>query len=173
MRHEAEDDAVRWYWIDRFIEFESGKRAKAIKNITLAEDHLHDHFVGNPTMPHSLVIEGMAQTGGLLVGEYNGFREKVVLAKLSKIAFHRTAGPGDSLIYTADVEYIKEDGAMVSVTSHMGDELHAEGQLMFAHLNDMFANKRLFHLEDYARMMRMLGAYDVGRTADGKPLLEP
>lgn len=164
---------MRWYWIDRFLEFESGKRAKAIKNITLAEDHLHDHFVGNPTMPHSLVIEGMAQTGGLLVGEYNGFREKVVLAKLSKIAFYTTAGPGDSLIYTAEVEYIKEDGAMVSVTSRLGDELHAEGQLMFAHLNDIFADKRLFHLEDYLRMMRMLGAYDVGVGPDGEPLREP
>lgn len=164
---------MRWYWIDRFIEFESGKRAKAIKNITLAEDHVHDHFVGNPTMPHSLVIEGMAQTGGLLVGEFNGFREKVVLAKLPKILFHRTAGPGDTLVYTAEVEYIKPDGAMVTVTSHLGGELHAEGELMFAHLNDIFADKQLFDPEAYVRMMRMLGAYDVGRTTSGEPLAEP
>ena len=75
---------MRWYWIDRFTEFESGRRAKAVKNITLAEDHLHDHFPGYPIMPNSLVIEGMAQTGGLLVCESTGFREKVVLAKLSK-----------------------------------------------------------------------------------------
>ena len=60
---------MRWIWIDRFVEFESGKRAVAIKNVTLAEDHLHDHFPGWPTMPNSLITEGLAQTGGLLVGE--------------------------------------------------------------------------------------------------------
>ena len=37
---------MRWYWIDRFIEFESGRYAKAIKNISLAEEYLHDHFPG-------------------------------------------------------------------------------------------------------------------------------
>ena len=71
---------MRWYWIDRFIEFESGSRAKAVKNVTLAEDHLHDHFTSYPMLPNSLVVEGLAQTGGLLVCEHNHFAEKVVLA---------------------------------------------------------------------------------------------
>ena len=48
---------MRWYWIDRFLEFESGRRATAIKNVSLAEDHLHDHFPHYPMIPHSLVIE--------------------------------------------------------------------------------------------------------------------
>ena len=65
---------MRWYWIDRFIEFESGKRAKAVKNVSLAEEHLHDHFPGFPVMPGSLMIEGMAQTGGILLGEHYRFR---------------------------------------------------------------------------------------------------
>ena len=73
----AEQPPMRWYWIDRFIEFESGRRAKAVKNITLAEDHLHDHFPFFPLMPNSLIIEGVAQTGGLLVCESTGFQEKV------------------------------------------------------------------------------------------------
>jgi len=42
---------MRWFWIDKFVEFESGKRAVAIKNLSMAEEHLHDHFPGFPVMP--------------------------------------------------------------------------------------------------------------------------
>ena len=63
------DKSMRWFWIDRFIEFEAA-RAKAIKNISLGEEHLHDHFPGYPVMPNTLIVEGMAQTGGLLVCEH-------------------------------------------------------------------------------------------------------
>ena len=71
---------MRWIWIDKFLVFESGKRAVAIKNLTLAEEHLHDHYPGFPVMPESLMIEGMAQTAGILVGEARDFTEKVILA---------------------------------------------------------------------------------------------
>ena len=72
----------------------------------MAEEHLHDHFPGYPVMPHPLIIEGVAQTGGLLVAEHNAFLEKVVLAKISKAKFHGDALPGDILTYTTDIEYI-------------------------------------------------------------------
>ena len=71
---------MRWIWIDRFVEFEPGKSATAVKNLTAAEDHYADHFPGFPVMPAALILEGLAQTGGILVGEANQFREKVVLA---------------------------------------------------------------------------------------------
>ncbi len=164
---------MRWYWIDRFIEFESGRRAKAVKNITLAEDHLHDHFPGYPLMPNSLVIEGVAQTGGLLVCESSGFQEKVVLAKLSKAKFFSDARPGDTLIYTAVVDDIRKDGAMVTATSHKNGELHAEMYIFFAHLDDAYQDKHLFEPGDLMKMMRVLRAYDVGVGPDGAPLREP
>src|SRR3974377_1755656 len=121
---------MRWYWIDRFIEFESGRYAKAVKNISLAEDHLHDHFPSYPVIPNSLVIEGLAQTGGLLVCEYNQFAEKVVLAKVARAEFNWEAPPGATLTYTTTIVYIKDGGAMVTGTSHKGDRLHAEMELI-------------------------------------------
>ena len=163
---------MRWYWIDRFIEFESGRHAKAIKNISLAEDHMHDHFPQHPIIPNSLVIEGMAQTGGLLVSEYNEFTEKVVLAKLPKAVFYCEAVPGDSLIYTTKIEYIRTEGAMVTATSYKGDVLHAEAEIVFAHLNDSRLGS-LFEPESFLRMMRLLGAFAVGHAADGSPLKPP
>jgi 3-hydroxyacyl-[acyl-carrier-protein] dehydratase len=164
---------MRWYWIDRFVAFESGRYAKAIKNISLAEDHLHDHFPGYPVMPNSLVIEGLAQTGGLLVCEHGHFREKVVLAKVPKVAFYGEALPGDSLLYTATIEYIREDGALVTATSHKGGVLHAEMEIVFAHLNGEHQDKTLYEPGDYLKMMRMLRAYEIGHAADGSPLVEP
>jgi 3-hydroxyacyl-[acyl-carrier-protein] dehydratase len=163
---------MRWYWIDRFIEFESGRYAKAIKNVSLAEDHIHDHFPSYPMMPASLVIEGMAQTGGLLVCEHNEFREKVVLAKVPKVTFHCDVVPGDTLTYTTTVEYIKEEGAMVTATSYKGDVLHAEAEIVFAHLNESRLGS-LFDPDTFLRMMRLLGAFDVGHAADGSPLRPP
>jgi 3-hydroxyacyl-[acyl-carrier-protein] dehydratase len=164
---------MRWYWIDRFIEFESGRRAKAVKNVTLAEDHLHDHFPGYPLMPNSLVIEGVAQTGGLLVCESTGFQEKVVLAKLSKAKFYSDARPGDTLTYSVVVDDIRQDGAMVTATSHKNEELHAELSIFFAHLDDAFRDKQLYEPGSLLKMMRILRAYEVGVGPDGGPLREP
>ncbi len=163
---------MRWYWIDRFIEFESGLRAKAVKNVSLAEEHLHDHFPDYPVMPNSLVIEGVAQTGGLLICEHGRFEKKVVLAKVSKAVFHCEAVPGDTLIYTAVANDIREDGAMVTATSYLGDRLQAEMELFFAHLDEEFSGKDLFEPGDLMKMMRIFGAFDVGRSADGSPLAD-
>lgn len=164
---------MRWYWIDRFLEFESGRYAKAVKNVSLAEDHLHDHFPGYPVMPNSLVIEGLAQTGGLLVCEHNRFREKVVLAKVPKVTFYGIARPGDTLTYTATLCDIGEGGAMVVATSHRNGVLQAEMELVFAHLNGEHQDKTLYEPGDYFKMMRMLRAYEIGHAADGSPLVEP
>src|SRR6059058_6350278 len=92
---------MRWLWIDRFLEFHPGKSAKALKNLSLAEDHFADHFPGYPVMPGPLILEGLAQTGGILVGDANDFREKVVLAKIPKATFHADVLAGEELTYEA------------------------------------------------------------------------
>jgi 3-hydroxyacyl-[acyl-carrier-protein] dehydratase len=163
---------MRWYWIDRFIEFESGRYAKAVKSVSLSEDHLHDHFPGYPVMPKSLIIEGLAQTGGLLVWEHNRCREKVILAKLPKVRFYSEALPGDTLVYTATMEAIHDAGASVRGTSHRDGVLHAEVEFVFAHLNADYQDKVLFEPMMYRWMLRILRAFDVGHAADGGPLLE-
>lgn len=164
---------MRWYWIDRFLEFESGRRAKAIKNISLAEDYLHDHFPGFPVMPKSLVIEGMAQTGGFLVCEHSQFLEKVVLAKIAKVVFYSDAYPGDTLIYSATINALHKDGAMVSTTSHKNGQLHAEMEVVFAHLNEEFQERTLFEPKAFTHMMQVLRVFEVGLAADGSPLVMP
>src|SRR5215468_3900026 len=107
---------MRWIWIDKFAHFESGRRAVAIKNVTLAEDHLHDHFPGFPVMPASLMIEGMAQTAGILVGAARQFKEKVILAKINRANFERLVRPGDQVVYAAKIANVSEVGASIEGT---------------------------------------------------------
>src|SRR3977135_3239529 len=90
---------MRWIWIDRFLDFQSGKSARAVKNLSMAEDYFAEHFPGYPVMPGPLILEGLAQTGGILVGEANDFREKVVLAKIPSARFHAEALAGQELMY--------------------------------------------------------------------------
>ncbi len=164
---------MRWYWIDRFLEFQSGKCARAVKNVSLAEEHVHDHFPGYPMMPASLMIEGSAQTAGLLVGEYFDFAEKVILAKITSARFRGEALPGDTLVYSAHIESINKDGAMVAATIECDEELLAELQIVFAHLNGEFEGKTLFDPGTFLHMLRMLKLFEVGLAADGSPLTEP
>jgi 3-hydroxyacyl-[acyl-carrier-protein] dehydratase len=132
---------MRWIWIDKFIEFDSGKRAVAVKNVTLAEEHLHDHFPGFPVMPESLMIESMAQTSGILVGEAKNFKEKVILAKIKKAVFFDYVRPGDTLKIDAKIESISLEAASTAGKITCGDKLVAEIDLMFSHIDQNLAGK--------------------------------
>lgn len=126
---------MRWIWIDTFVEFESGRRAVAVKNVTLAEEHLHDHVPGFPVMPAALIIEGMAQTAGILVGEARGFAENVILAKIRRAEFGELVVPGDQLRYEATIESIDERAAMTSGVVLKNGEPMGKVDLIFSHVN--------------------------------------
>src|SRR3989337_789286 len=117
---------MRWIWIDKFVEFESGRRAVAVKNVTLAEEHLHDHFPGFPVMPECLMIEAMAQTAGILVGEAKKFEEKVILAKVKKAVFFDYVRPGDTLRIEAGIESLTIEAASTTGKISVGEKLIAE-----------------------------------------------
>src|SRR5438874_4931233 len=104
---------MRWVWIDRFVEFTSGQSAKAVKNLSLAEDYFAEHYPGFPVMPAALILEGLAQTGGILVGEAKDFKEKVVLAKINSARFQREALAGETLTYDVELLTLRPEGASV------------------------------------------------------------
>lgn len=80
---------MRFLLIDRITEWEPGKRASAVKNVSLSEDFFDDHFPLKPIMPAVLMIEGMAQLSGSLAG--------------------RRSPPGDRPEYKSAHEYCRED----------------------------------------------------------------
>src|SRR5207253_2957572 len=104
---------MRWIWIDTFLDFRPGKSARAVKNLSLAEDYFADHFPGYPIMPASLILEGLAQTGGILVGDANDFQEKVVLAKITSARFFGEALAGQQLVYDVELLHLRPEGASI------------------------------------------------------------
>ncbi len=139
---------MRWLWIDRFLEFHSKKSARAIKNLSMAEDYFEAHFPGYPVMPAPLIIEGLAQTGGILVGEANDFAEKVVLAKILTAEFEREVIAGEQLVYDVTLEALRTEGASISGRVYAGkalDELPSEEvarvHIFFAHLDRSRSNQ--------------------------------
>lgn len=114
----------------------------AVKNVSLAEEHLHDHFPSFPIMPECLMIEAMAQTAGILVGEARDFQEKVVLAKISKVVFFDFVRPGDTLRIEANLEMVTAEAATTHGTITRQDDLIAEIDLMFSHVDQNLAGKK-------------------------------
>jgi 3-hydroxyacyl-[acyl-carrier-protein] dehydratase len=133
---------MRWIWIDKFIEFNSGRSAVSLKNVTLAEEHLHDHFPSFPVMPECLMIEAMAQTAGILVGEARDFQEKVILAKIKNARFFDYVVPGDTIILHAEIESISAEAASTTGKIMRGDDRIAEISLMFSHIDNNLAGKQ-------------------------------
>ncbi|MCK6456149.1 MAG: beta-hydroxyacyl-ACP dehydratase [Phycisphaerae bacterium] len=150
---------MRWIWIDRFAEFESGRRAVAIKNVSLAEEHLHDHFPGYPVVPASLMIEGMAQTAGILVGEARNFAEKVILAKVQRARFEHEVRPGDQLTYEATIERIDDAAAYTVGRVCCNGKPMGEVDIVFSHIDQNlsgleFPEENFVFTEDFKSLLR-------------------
>ncbi len=150
---------MRWIWIDKFTRFDSGVRATAIKNVSLAEEHLHDHFPGYPVMPASLIIEGMAQTSGILVGEARGFREKVILAKIKRAVFHREVLPGEQLVLEASIDQVSAEAASTTGSVSSDGQVIAEIDIVFSHIDNnlsglSFPEENFVFTESFMSLLR-------------------
>lgn len=153
---------MRWIWIDRIEEFRSREYARSVKNVTLAEEHMHDHFPGYPVMPTSLVVEGLAQTGGLLVGEASNFSGLVVLAKLSRVTFFDYAVPGDQITYEVWIKELRPEGAVVEGKARVGDRPLAEAEIVFGRMDEskagaLVGNRFSNFRQDMLDMIRLSG----------------
>jgi len=126
---------MRWIFVDRFLTLEKGRYAKAVKNVSMGEEHLHDHFPSYPVMPNSLIIEALAQTGGLLAGHAFDFKEKVILAKIEKAEFFRMVTPGDQMILEATLVENREEGCKVIGEVSVNGVRVASATLMFVNLS--------------------------------------
>ncbi|MBL8799803.1 MAG: beta-hydroxyacyl-ACP dehydratase [Planctomycetia bacterium] len=150
---------MRWIWIDRILEFKPKQSARAVKCLSLAEDFFADHFPGWPVMPGALMLEGLAQTGGILVGEANDFKEKVILAKIPKAVFHREVLAGDEIVYDVELLHLRKEGATVAGKVLVGAALAVEAEIFFAHL-DQSRSQQFFGDHNFVftgELQRILG----------------
>jgi len=123
--------------VDRITEYVAGERAVGLKNVTFNEPHFQGHFPGRPIMPGVLIVEAMAQVGGIVLSQVPGIDGRLcVFAGIDKVKFRRPVVPGDELIITTEMITIKRlrFGKMKS-RAVVDGQLACEGTLMFSVLD--------------------------------------
>ena len=119
--------------VDRIIELDPMKSATGIKNVTMMEQHFRGHFPGNPIMPGVLILEAMAQVGGLAMLYPQENRGKLALfGAMENVKFKRQVVPGDQLIMKAELIKIKGLFGKLQAHAFVDGQLSAQGEFTFA-----------------------------------------
>jgi 3-hydroxyacyl-[acyl-carrier-protein] dehydratase len=117
--------------IDRVLELEPGRKAVAVKAISLDDLFLAGHFTCNPCMPEALIVEALAQTGGIAMVSAKE-AGMAFLVKVEEMQFTKTIRPGDLLTLFAEVEFSFGEMAKVKVRAESEGETVAQGILVLA-----------------------------------------
>lgn len=119
--------------VDRVLELEPGVRIVALKNVTINEPFFQGHFPGQPVMPGVLIIEAMAQVGGLLAyesGPADKHGQLIYFMGMDKVRFRKPVVPGDQLIFEARILKMRTKVAKMAGTAFVDNQLVAEAELM-------------------------------------------
>ena len=120
--------------VDRVLEHDPGKRAVGLKNVTLNEPQFQGHFPDRPLMPGVMIVEAMAQVGGLIVTQMPNLPKGLfVFAGIDGVRFRRPVVPGDQLIITCELISLKRQRfGKISGKATVNDQLVCSGDLMFS-----------------------------------------
>jgi len=117
--------------VDRVIEFEETKRIVAIKNVTINEPFFQGHFPGRPIMPGVLILEAMAQAGGVLAFKsFPGMKGTVFFTGIDGARFRKPVIPGDQLRFVVDVVKHRREIWVFEAKAYVGDDVVAEARIM-------------------------------------------
>lgn len=120
--------------VDRILEYIPGEKAVGLKNVTFNEPHFQGHFPGRPVMPGVLIVEAMAQVGGVVLTQLPDIDKGLFMfAGIDKVRFRRPVVPGDQLIMTAELLSVKRRRfGKMQAKAEVDGKLAAEGELMFS-----------------------------------------
>ena len=120
--------------VDRVLELEPGKRVVALKNVTVNEHYFQGHFPGHPVVPGVLLVEGLAQAGGLLLlHDLEGRDGKLLyFTSIEKARFRRPVVPGDQVRYEVEVIQKRARYAKLAGKVMVGDTLAADAVITSA-----------------------------------------
>ena len=119
--------------VDRILAYTRGESITGLKNVSMGEPYFQGHFPGEPVMPGVLILEGMAQVGGLLAylsaPEMIG-NKLVYFAGLDKVRFRKVVRPGDQLIFELQLIRQKSRLTKMSGKAYVDKQLVTEAELM-------------------------------------------
>ena len=119
--------------VDRILEIDPGKRAIALKNVSIDEPYFLGHFSNEPIMPGVLILEALAQTGGLAFqSSFEREEGMPFLARVDEFRLKRKVIPGDQIILEAEIIHVFSHLAKVKVLARVGGQTIAEGMLVLA-----------------------------------------
>ncbi|MCP3951137.1 MAG: 3-hydroxyacyl-ACP dehydratase FabZ [Desulfobacterales bacterium] len=121
--------------VDRILDIVPGERITGLKNVTINEPFFQGHFPGIPIMPGVLIVEAMAQAGGVLIAEsvdLESMGALIYFLSIDKVRFRKPVEPGDQLILELELLKIRSRAAKMSGRAKVGDTLVAQGEFMAA-----------------------------------------
>jgi len=119
--------------VDRILDIVPGERITGLKNVTINEPYFQGHFPGIPIMPGVLIVEAMAQAGGVLIAESVDLVSMgglIYFMSIDKVRFRKPVEPGDQLILELEILKIRSRAAKMAGTAKVGDSLVAQGEFM-------------------------------------------
>jgi 3-hydroxymyristoyl/3-hydroxydecanoyl-(acyl carrier protein) dehydratase len=122
---------VRHFWLDRIIHLEPGVRATGLKAVALTEDEFDAHFPGNPVLPGVYLLEGLAQTAGVLIHRSTESRLIAVMVSIERARFPGFARPGDQVRLEIELESLEGAAARARGTATVGDRTVASARFTF------------------------------------------
>lgn len=125
-------------FVDRVVELQKGKSIVGLKNVTVNEPFFQGHFPGKKIMPGVLIVEAMAQCGGILLYHSltNPERKFVVLSKIEHARFRRPVVPGDTLQLEVELLKLRQRFCQLKALALVGGEVVAEAEIMASVLDD-------------------------------------
>jgi 3-hydroxyacyl-[acyl-carrier-protein] dehydratase len=127
---------MRFILIDRIVEIENGRRIKAVKSVSLAEEYLADHFPTFPVLPGVLLLEGLIESASWLVRATENFAHSMVLLEEARNVKYKTfAAPGTQIEYTVDAKTIEENVSSFTGSGISNGEQIVEARFGLRHFN--------------------------------------
>ena len=131
---------MRFLLIDKILEYEKGKSAVGVKDVTMSEDFLADHFPKFPIMPGALQLEAIAQLASLLVFVTTDFSVKTKITEITGVKFSGMVRPGEKMIVNVDITSIDESGATFKANVAVDGKIKTRvksGSLSFINVEDI------------------------------------
>lgn len=127
---------MRFSLVDRIVELDPGIRIKAVKNVSLAEEYLADHFPGFPVLPGVMMLEAMTQASAWLIRQSEDFANSIVILKEARnVKYGNFVEPGQTLVVTAQIVRQGEDETTLKAEGAVGDKKHVSARLVLKRYN--------------------------------------